>query len=185
MWPVEFVDHRINQTILNDYQTGTRPALSMSHPVCYSAAVVMGTTHNIMEPMDDNQQQHNANNFMVVNGQRFLEGQLVTPGAENSSLPSSSTSSSSLSSSSSSLNNVSSSPMKYNHQHQQHPNQQEPTLSPEEFFTKLHEALSLEPKFQPSLFLPQESQVSQAILIQISFLELSPYVTSFLVWSRE
>lgn len=37
---------------------------------------------------------------------------------------------------------------------------EEPTLSAEELFTKLHEALSLEPKFQPSLYLPQDSQVS-------------------------
>lgn len=38
---------------------------------------------------------------------------------------------------------------------------EEPTLSTEELFTKLHEALSLEPKFQPSLYLPQDSQVSR------------------------
>lgn len=35
---------------------------------------------------------------------------------------------------------------------------EEPMLSTEELFTKLHEALSLEPKFQPSLYLPQDSQ---------------------------
>lgn len=33
------------------------------------------------------------------------------------------------------------------------------TMATEELFTKLHEALSLEAKFQPSLYLPQDSQV--------------------------
>lgn len=131
------------QTIFNHNQIGTRPALSMSNPVCYSAAVVMGT--NIMHQPNVNDQL-NANDF--VNGQRILEGQLVTPGAE--SLPSSSLSLPSSSSSSSSNVTLSN----------QHPSQPAPTLSPEEYFTKLHEALSLEPKFQPSLYLPQESHVS-------------------------
>lgn len=45
-----------------------------------------------------------------------------------------------------------------NNNNQQH--MEEPTLSTEELFEKLHEALSLEPKFQPSLYLPQDSQVS-------------------------
>lgn len=157
MWPLIDFEESFNQTFLNNNLTGTRPALSMSHPVCYSAAVVMGT-NIIASPLDSHhqQQQHNANNNFMVNGQRILEGQLVTPGAEHLSLPtSSSPSPSSSSSSSASSSNGSSSS-----QQQQHPNQQEPTLSPEEFFTKLHEALSLEPKFQPSLYLPQESQVS-------------------------
>lgn len=35
----------------------------------------------------------------------------------------------------------------------------EVTMTTEELFTKLHEALSLEAKFQPSLYLPQDSQV--------------------------
>lgn len=170
-----------NQAILNHCQTGTRPALSMSHPVCYSAACVVGMD-TIITPDD----RHNAND--MVNGQRILEGRLVTPGAEHSSTSSSSSSSqssaslslpsssSSLSSSANSSSNLSSSssnqhPCLEQQQQQQHqqqqPQAQVPTLSPEEYFSKLHEALSLEPKFQPSLYLPQESQVSQIFLYLI------------------
>lgn len=53
----------------------------------------------------------------------------------------------------------------------QHPKSiiEEPTLSAEELFTKLHEALSLEPKFQPSLYLPQDSQVSTIYFFSQNF----------------
>ncbi|XP_063706646.1 cyclin G [Culicoides brevitarsis] len=49
----------------------------------------------------------------------------------------------------------SSSPLK-NNINNNHPTQ-ETIYTTEELFTKLHEALSLEPKFQPSLYLPQDS----------------------------
>jgi cyclin G2 len=99
----------------------------MSHPDCYSAIYDIGGTL-VNKSLNNNIKQS------------IFEGRLVTPDAE---------------------------PMdqqaclltfNQNNNNNQHPTSNEqPTLSAEELFTKLHEALSLEPKYQPNLYLPQES----------------------------
>jgi hypothetical protein len=54
-----------------------------------------------------------------------------------------------------------------NHLYQQQVRANEPVHSTEELFTKLQEALSLEPKYQPNLYLPQDSQVSTILCLFI------------------
>lgn len=46
-------------------------------------------------------------------------------------------------------------------------------------FSHLHEALALEPKYQPNLFLPQQSNVSRKLLFHFYYLQ---FVTLRLIW---
>lgn len=102
-------------------------------------------THQIgNRPPSSMSYDNRTDNNNMLDAHRIIEGRLTTPDAEKMD----------QSSSSSSL---------HNNNNNQHPTSiiiEEPTLSAEELFTKLHEALSLEPKFQANLFLPQDSQVS-------------------------
>jgi len=106
----------------------------MSHSVCYSAVVVVGENGGGRKSHGDNSTINN-----MLDAQRTIEGRLGTPDAEpmdqQTSLPS---------------------PINNNNQHPTSSEQQ--TLSAEELFTKFHEALSLEPKYQSNLYLPQESR---------------------------
>lgn len=157
--------------------TGTRPALSMSHPVCYPAPTVAAVIgHQQSLPMDEDtevmkmspssqknkqqeqyhQQHHHSMNMGASSlmEQNMLEGRLVIPDA--STLPSSSMSTNINN------NNNNNKIMNINNNNASINNSSVTTfeLSPEESFAKLQEALSLESKFQPSLYLPQESLVS-------------------------
>jgi hypothetical protein len=56
-------------------------------------------------------------------------------------------------------------------------------LSAQDLFAQLHEALALEPKYQPSLFLPQQSNVSLILLFYFLILRNSAYEFSKKVMS--
>lgn len=150
------------------YITGTRPALSMSHPVCYSAGsvvnVVVGCHHQQLaasSQLNDSSSFSRSSSSSSSMEQRMLEGRLVIPDASITSSPSLSPSSSSSDIVNNNLAATTAASV------------QPPSLSPEESFAKLHEALSLEPKFQPSLYLPQESQVREPnYVIFILFISL-------------
>lgn len=76
----------------------------------------------------------------LLNAQCMMEGRLVIPDAEPMEQQASALLASSITN-------------KY-----QVPSNNDLTIPAEQLFMKLHEALSLEPKYQPSLYLPQESQ---------------------------
>lgn len=113
----------------------------MSVPVCYNAnTVVVDNGNNHMIITDDNSKSSTVTSEMHQH--RLLSGgRLGTPDVAS---------------------------YNYNevtleselHKVQPHQVVEEAALTRDEIFPKLHEALSLEPKFQPSLYLPQESQVS-------------------------
>jgi len=150
----------------------------MSPPVCHSAVSVVGGGHQQSRSATDHQDNRLAmDTGAAVDGaafhgdnttsrsvpfgiacmeQRMLEGRLVIPDA--------STYHHSPSSSSSSNNNNNGASNGINN-NQNACSLPEPVMSPEQAFAKLHEALAMEAKFQPSLYLPQDSQDGGEITI--------------------
>lgn len=117
----------------------------MSVPVCYSAAAVM----------QDNWSGDRSAETAEVRWQRISEGRLGTPDAAATS----------------------NSHLVNQQQHIDNALQQQylriETPPSEELFPKLQEALALEMKYQPCLYLPKESHVS---LLSLFFIELKKQI---------